>query len=176
MPMKRWRKDYGTLGASFRDGGRTRIAELAAMDVPVKKNGAAWGTHPLFWQIVAAKQVARGTMDFTANIDRRYQFLYKLAQKSAAKREIPFELTPEEFQEMLDRSDGHCELSGRKFTFMTTHSRNPYCPSIDRIDCSKGYTADNCRLICGALNIAMNVWGLDVLLDLTDAVRRRYKP
>jgi len=31
---------------------------------------------------------------------------------------------------------------------------NPYYPVIDRIDCTKGYTQDNCQLVCWMFNNA----------------------
>ena len=38
----------------------------------------------------------------------------------------------------------------------------PFSPSLDRIDCTGGYTKDNVRLICTALNLGLNTWGEDV--------------
>lgn len=37
--------------------------------------------------------------------------------------------------------------------------------SIDRVDCTKGYTKDNIRLVCWWLNAAMGTWGLEFLLN-----------
>lgn len=106
-------------------------------------------------------------------IDNRYLLVFRSSRKTAPARNIPFELTPAEFEALVCRSQGMCELSGIPFRFESEHKRNPFCPSIDRIDCAKGYTAENTRLICAALNIAMNVWGLDVILEIADAVKAR---
>jgi hypothetical protein len=54
---------------------------------------------------------------------------------------------------------GVCELTGTPFDF-SGRKGNPYAPSLDRIDSSKGYTRDNVRLVCFGLNAAMNVWGI----------------
>ena len=34
----------------------------------------------------------------------------------------------------------------------------PYMPAIDRIDPAKGYTKDNCRLVCNIVNVAKLDW------------------
>lgn len=49
---------------------------------------------------------------------------------------------------------GVCELSGLPFG-----DEKPYAPSIDRIDSSKPYTQENCRLVVWALNAAFGEWG-----------------
>lgn len=36
--------------------------------------------------------------------------------------------------------------------------KNPWAPSVDRLDQTKGYTQDNVRLTCWAFNAARNIW------------------
>jgi hypothetical protein len=36
---------------------------------------------------------------------------------------------------------------------------SPYAPSLDRIDCRKGYTKDNVRIVVYALNVMLMDWG-----------------
>ncbi len=36
---------------------------------------------------------------------------------------------------------------------------NPFAPSLDRIDSSKGYEEGNVRIVCLMVNLAMNTWG-----------------
>lgn len=50
---------------------------------------------------------------------------------------------------------GICELSGIKFDVSGSH--NPYAPSLDRIDNSKGYLKDNCRFILHGLNMLKGI-------------------
>lgn len=52
-----------------------------------------------------------------------------------------------------------CEVSGIVFDLSKDSRRSPYAPSIDRIDNSKWYTPDNCRVILWALNAAFSHWG-----------------
>jgi hypothetical protein len=35
----------------------------------------------------------------------------------------------------------------------------PFSPSIDRIDSNKGYTKDNCRLVCTIVNFGLHRFG-----------------
>lgn len=49
------------------------------------------------------------------------------------------------------RWTGKCELSRLEFV-LQTGKLSALSPSIDRIDSAKGYTPDNCRIICWALN------------------------
>ena len=63
---------------------------------------------------------------------------------------------------------GKCELTGIPFIFETRLNghRNPYSPSLDRIDSTKGYTKDNCRVILWALNMGFADWGQEVYLHI----------
>jgi hypothetical protein len=68
-----------------------------------------------------------------------------------------FDLTEDWIESRL--SLGTCELSGLKFT--PRGDNEARMASIDRRDATKGYTQDNCRVICWALNAAFNDWGED---------------
>lgn len=62
-------------------------------------------------------------------------------------------------------------VSGIPFEFENSKGdgrRRPWIPSIDRIDSSKGYTKGNCRIVCCAVNIAMNNYGEDVLARISE--------
>ncbi|MGD1924263.1 MAG: hypothetical protein ACFB03_08735 [Paracoccaceae bacterium] len=62
----------------------------------------------------------------------------------------------------LDAQKARCALSGVPFD-LEIHGHGaaprPYAPSIDRKDATKGYTADNIRLICWAANLFLGTWG-----------------
>jgi hypothetical protein len=100
------------------------------------------------------------------------------AKKRARKKKIPFGLTDHCVREMFYMSRGKCSLSGLPFRppegEKVRHMRNPYAPSIDRIDNALGYTPDNVRLICVAMNLAMHQWGLEFFDELLTA-RREFK-
>lgn len=97
--------------------------------------------------------------------------IYYNAKSSAAKRGISFSLTIEEYSELVHLSNGCCMLSGILFDFSETgFKKRPYAPSIDRINSRFGYTKENCRLVCTAVNIAMNEWGEGVLFNIAYSI------
>lgn len=99
--------------------------------------------------------------------------LYRTSVKNALRRDIPFELSKEDFAVICDRSDGRCELSKVEFDHTKSAdkwARRPWAASLDRIQHTEGYNAKNCRLLCVAVNIALNTWGIDVLLTVARGV------
>ena len=56
---------------------------------------------------------------------------------------------------------GKCEVTGLPFSMEGQNKGRcgPFRPSIDRIDASKGYTPENCRVICWGLNMGLSEWG-----------------
>lgn len=63
---------------------------------------------------------------------------------------------------------GVCELSGLPFE---THASctTAFIPSIDRIESSKPYTPENCRVVVWALNAAFAEWGEDTFRRIAKA-------
>lgn len=96
--------------------------------------------------------------------------------RSASKaRGIPFELTAVDVYDAMSATDFRCSVSGVPLSRRATKNEgmpDPWSASIDRIECRHGYTKDNFRVVCLAANIAMNRWGLDVLLRLARGVTR----
>lgn len=103
--------------------------------------------------------------------------LYSTVRMRAVKRDEAF-LSPEAFNELWDRSRGACELTGIAFSLDKApgHVRRPWAPSVDRVDNSRGYVFDNCRLVCVAVNIAMNEWGEDALWRISSAFVKKGRP
>ena len=94
---------------------------------------------------------------------RAYQLL-QAARMRAKKRDEPMTLSVEWVLEKI--ANGHCEVSGMEFDMSRAGTKNPYAPSIDRIDSNKGYTPENCRVILWALNTAFSHWGEIVFRDI----------
>lgn len=86
-------------------------------------------------------------------------------KKGAKKRNIPFDISVDEIKNILDKSGGKCSLTGITFDLVKDdrYRIRLWAPSIDRIDSSKGYTADNIRLVVASVNIALNDFGEEVL-------------
>jgi hypothetical protein len=105
-------------------------------------------------------------------LQEAYADAYRHARKGAPKRkkEVEFALTKGEYNEKIRASDNRCAISGILFNNSIkrtlTYDRRPFIPSIDRIDSTKGYTADNIRIVCCITNMAMMTWGEQPLFTL----------
>ena len=90
------------------------------------------------------------------------------SKKRAKERGLHHTITREDLEIMLIENECRCVLTGKDFSDEIDHisNRKPWIPSIDRIDNGKGYTVDNVRLVCNAVNIAMNDFGETVLRDI----------
>lgn len=102
------------------------------------------------------------------------------ARKASQRRGVEFGLSRDDMAALVDRAKGCCEVSGLPFVQAFGKQpgigserdvgRRPWAASLDRIDNAKGYTLDNCRLVCCVTNLAMNEWGEDVLRRLAYAI------
>lgn len=61
-----------------------------------------------------------------------------------------------------------CAVTGIQFdlSYRNEYFKNPRDPSIDRINNSKGYTADNIQLVCAWYNLMKNEWSDDEIKTL----------
>lgn len=98
--------------------------------------------------------------------------LLRSAKERARKKCLAFSISLMDVEEMYERANGKCEVSLLNFQTksMMGIKRRPFVPSIDRKDNSIGYTKDNCRIVCCAVNIAMNEFGEDVFLEIANAI------
>jgi hypothetical protein len=120
------------------------------------------------------------SVDFDEPVERR-KWLARLvasAKGHAKKADRPFELTTELIERLYVKQKGRCEVTGLPFTpqrFDEALVKHPFAPSIDRKSSSGGYTTDNVRLVCVAVNFGMGQWGEEVFLTLARAATDREK-
>lgn len=96
------------------------------------------------------------------NFPRRIErMLFQLRRRSIGLRR-EFALTEEWLIAELERCDYCCALTGIRFQADGIDGKrcNPYAPSIDRIDNSRGYTSDNVRLVLTSVNLALSDFGV----------------
>lgn len=99
--------------------------------------------------------------DWSQSSHGRLYELYNSAKHRSLNKNIPIDIDLNWLEKLYSKQEGKCLLTGFDLVLINTAKSgyNPYSPSIDRIDSTKGYTKDNARLVCTAVNIALNVWG-----------------
>lgn len=90
----------------------------------------------------------------------------RVAAHAKKGRIMGFNLTPEYIQGIYDEQNGVCALSGLKFQMELgkPRKRNPYRPSVDRINSNKGYVKGNIQFVLAIVNT--------MKMDYTDEVLR----
>lgn len=103
------------------------------------------------------------------------------ARKNAKTRGMLCTLNLEELQLAAQRTAGRCELTGISFEYgqakelatVETRRKRVWAPSLDRLDGLGGYTAENVRIVCMAVNIARQEFGDDVLFRIAEGLAVR---
>jgi len=108
--------------------------------------------------------------------DRSLTYFFKESRKSAGRRDIPFQLTEDEFRSIWKKQKGKCALSGIDLTLEhgSVTQSNPTRMSIDRIDSDYGYALSNVQLITWQLNSAKNVWSNQQLIEVCKLVAAKH--
>jgi len=93
----------------------------------------------------------------------RLYSIFDAARGRSRKRDTPFEISLEDVLEKYETQNGSCALTNIEFSLdrLGRKGKNPFAPSIDRIDSHKGYTKENIRLVCVIVNLALNNFGDD---------------
>ena len=105
----------------------------------------------------------------------RFMSLLTSARKRARDKGVKFLLSVEWLKEQWEYQNGCCKLTGIPFNLDSVKHRNynPFAPSLDAIDPTKGYTPENTRLVCTAINIALNAWGEEVYYEVSIAYLKK---
>jgi hypothetical protein len=133
------------------------------------KNGALYYVHKNKWHWLGrtATEAKASYIRVLGELGLPYvgsAFLDKLwdrARRRALRKRVPFSLTKDDVRQMWDEAGGKCALTSLPFDETNTarFARRPWVPSLDRKDAKLGYTKENARLVCTAINFAMNSWG-----------------
>jgi hypothetical protein len=98
------------------------------------------------------------------------------AKERSIRRRYEFNLDAVWFVKKIKSQRMRCALSGMRFDYDKEHNgKMPRAPSIDRIDCAKGYTPENCRIVCSIVNLARLDWSDQTFLEMCEAVAKHRK-
>ena len=70
---------------------------------------------------------------------------------------------------------GYCEATGIRFDDTKRPYINPYYPSVDRVDSTKGYTKDNCKMVGHMYNSAKCEFSEKVFATWAKAYVKEYE-
>jgi hypothetical protein len=82
-----------------------------------------------------------------------------------------YDLTPEKIMQMYESQNGRCAWFGVEMT-TDVAAHNPRLVTLDRLDCSRGYTSDNVALVCKAANQARGDTPLPDFNDFIVEIKR----
>ena len=96
----------------------------------------------------------------------RFGKMEHTALKTRSKtRDFKFDLTPEYIQMKFDECEGKCAITKLPFSMEmgTKGKRNPYRPSVDRINSKKGYVKGNIQVVLAIVNTMKMDYTDDIL-------------
>lgn len=98
------------------------------------------------------------------------------SRRRAARAGFPNDLASDHGQHLFEQQTGLCAISGLPFSltqFPGVLVKHPFAPSLDRVSSRGGYTEDNVRLVCIAVNFGMGQWGEELYLTFARAAVAR---
>lgn len=116
-----------------------------------------------------ADNIRRGREFYASQIGRAKTLLKGIERRAIRHAE----LSDVDLSFILDALTlGVCQVTGIPFQFEphATYGKNPYAPSVDRIDNSKGYTKENTRLVLWQVNLMHGEMTDAELIEMCKAV------
>lgn len=96
-------------------------------------------------------------------VENHVPLLLRRCAGRAKEKGREFALTTDAVLGMLRTNRHRCAVTGVNLRpEYEGGTRNPFAPSVDRINCQKGYTPENSRIVCAAFNVAIGDFGEDV--------------
>ncbi len=117
-----------------------------------------------------------GNLRRGSNKDPFSPFRYFMRKANSRKYETDLDLPY--LKALWEKQGGFCPLTGTKMGLPESGREwerdkgNPWKPSLDRIDSSKGYFKGNVRYIVCIANLCKNSWSDDVVVEFCQRVSR----
>lgn len=113
-----------------------------------------------------------------------------VARKRANRVGLAFDLTDKYLSDLLESQDKACAITKMPFSdhravapgqgLQCEALKDPYRPSLDRVNPSLGYTEGNVRFVLWGVNAGMGSWGLEVYKKIARAAleesHKRFAP
>ena len=90
------------------------------------------------------------------DVHARVKYLLAACKSRVKQFGHNFEIDVDDIIYMIIKQKYKCALTGIDFQFIFSrqYRTNPWAPSIDRIDNSKGYLIENIQIVCSVVNVA----------------------
>lgn len=174
-------KRYGMLtvtGFSHKVG-RTRYYVRVRCDCGTEKNALLGGMQQGSTKSCGCNALVRNRERHAGNTYRRLpsgeasaNAVYRRYRADAERRSIPFDLSREEWSQMVVSPCFYCEAPpSNQYGSATCNGRFVYS-GIDRVDNATGYRQDNCVPCCTACNSSKNSATKAIILKAAEFLRR----
>lgn len=160
------------------DMAGTKTCSTCKLEKPKTEYGVAKGiTDGLQAQCNGCRKESRKA--YNTSQKGHVQNMIVGARRRAKDKERDFSISVEEVEALWAKQNGKCAVTGREFvldndTDYHENSRHHLGPSIDRIECDKGYTASNIRLVTNLANVAMGAWGEEATTQMAQAIATKH--
>jgi hypothetical protein len=108
--------------------------------------------------------------EFSENGESFLAKIHRNMKERTIKRGYHDIITFDQLEALFATTNGRCHLTGIKFTTdnpMKSRVR-PFSPTVDRINSALGYIDGNCRVVCNAVNIAINDFGEEIFSKVAE--------
>lgn len=109
--------------------------------------------------------------NYLSTINGKLRKLVARSKQLAAKKNLEHTITNDYVFSLWEQQGGKCAKTGIALdpSTGTVANRNPYGPSLDRIDSSLGYIPKNVELVCCHYNLAKAAYSEDQFRILAEA-------
>lgn len=150
---------------------RIRLAEPSKQKAAAELKSAYYAANREKWAAYRVTQKEKQASDPWHRAGR----LLTWVRARAGKRALEFDLTHEWLAGRLEKAV--CEVTGIPLELAKPPGSrfHPWAPSVDRIDCKRGYTQDNCRVVCWIYNMAKSEWSDEIVTTFALALADRQR-
>lgn len=155
----------------------TKVCSTCTLEKPKTEFGVANGIKDgLQTQCNGCRELSRKR--YNTSQKGHVQNMKDSAKRRSVAKGRDFHMTQEMLDSLWERQAGKCAVTGiplvvENDTASHDNCRNPFGPSVDRIDTTRGYELDNIRLTTTIANLALGNWGEEPLRKFAEATLKK---